>query len=80
MYKAFFHLKRNPFEVSPDPYFVYSTPSHVEAFAGEAPDTSQASRNVSPSTVEPELGKTSAPVSNRRYPKVSVQPQSEVRS
>jgi general secretion pathway protein A len=33
MYKTFFHLKRNPFEVSPDPYFVYATPCHVEAFA-----------------------------------------------
>jgi general secretion pathway protein A len=33
MYKAFFHLKSDPFEVSPDPYFVYATPSHVEAFA-----------------------------------------------
>jgi general secretion pathway protein A len=33
MYKAFFHLKRDPFEVSPDPYFVYATPCHVEAFA-----------------------------------------------
>ncbi len=33
MYKAFFHLKQNPFEVSPDPYFVYETPSHVEALA-----------------------------------------------
>jgi general secretion pathway protein A len=33
MYKGFFHLKRDPFEVSPDPYFVYATPSHVEAFA-----------------------------------------------
>jgi general secretion pathway protein A len=33
MYKAFFHLKRNPFEVSPDPYFTYTTPWHGEAFA-----------------------------------------------
>lgn len=33
MYKTFFHLKRDPFEVSPDPYFVYATPCHVEAFA-----------------------------------------------
>jgi general secretion pathway protein A len=33
MYKAFFHLKRNPFEVSPDPYFMYATPCHNEAFA-----------------------------------------------
>lgn len=33
MYKAFFHLKRNPFEVSPDPYFMYATPCHHEAFA-----------------------------------------------
>jgi general secretion pathway protein A len=33
MYKAFFHLKRSPFEVSPDPYFMYATPGHNEAFA-----------------------------------------------
>lgn len=33
MYKAFFRLKRNPFEVSPDPYFMYATPCHHEAFA-----------------------------------------------
>ena len=33
MYKAFFHLQRNPFEVSPDPYFIYTTPWHGEAFA-----------------------------------------------
>ena len=33
MYKAFFHLKRSPFEVSPDPYFMYATPCHNEAFA-----------------------------------------------
>ena len=34
MYKTFFRLKRSPFEVSPDPYFMYATPSHREAFAG----------------------------------------------
>lgn len=33
MYKAFFHLRRSPFEVSPDPYFMYATPCHNEAFA-----------------------------------------------
>jgi len=33
MYKAFFHLKRNPFDVSPDTYFMYATPCHHEAFA-----------------------------------------------
>lgn len=33
MYKAFFRLDRSPFEVSPDPYFVFATPTHVEAFA-----------------------------------------------
>lgn len=33
MYNAFFGLKRDAFEVSPDPYFVYATPFHVEAFA-----------------------------------------------
>lgn len=33
MYKAFFRLKRSPFEVSPDPYFMYATPCHNEAFA-----------------------------------------------
>jgi general secretion pathway protein A len=33
MYKGFFRLKRDPFEVSPDPYFMFATPGHVEAFA-----------------------------------------------
>jgi general secretion pathway protein A len=33
MYKAFFHLKRNPFDVHPDTYFMYATPCHHEAFA-----------------------------------------------
>ncbi len=33
MYKAYFHLKLSPFEVSPDPYFMYATPCHHEAFA-----------------------------------------------
>jgi len=33
MYREFFHLKRNPFEVSPNPYFIYTTPWHGEAFA-----------------------------------------------
>jgi Type II secretory pathway, component ExeA (predicted ATPase) len=33
MYRSFFHLNRDPFEVSPDPYFMFATPGHVEAFA-----------------------------------------------
>lgn len=33
MYRDFFHLSQNPFEVSPDPYFIYMTPWHGEAFA-----------------------------------------------
>lgn len=33
MYRAFFHLKRNPFELAPDPYFTFPTPHHHEAFA-----------------------------------------------
>jgi general secretion pathway protein A len=33
MYKAFFGLARNPFEISPDPYFFYPTPRHNEALA-----------------------------------------------
>jgi general secretion pathway protein A len=31
MYKKFYGLVRNPFEVSPDPFFFYSTPRHSEA-------------------------------------------------
>ena len=31
MYKKFYGLNRNPFEVSPDPFFFYSTPDHSEA-------------------------------------------------
>jgi general secretion pathway protein A len=34
MYKSFFKLTRDPFEVSPDPYFLYTTPQHNEALAG----------------------------------------------
>src|SRR5947209_12902348 len=33
MYKAFFGLARNPFEISPDPYFFFPTPRHNEALA-----------------------------------------------
>jgi len=31
MYKAFFKLKRNPFEITPDPAFLFSTRRHNEA-------------------------------------------------
>jgi general secretion pathway protein A len=33
MYKAFFHLTRNPFELTPDPNFLFSTKRHNEALA-----------------------------------------------
>jgi general secretion pathway protein A len=33
LYKTFFHLHRNPFEISPDPRFFYPTSRHNEAFA-----------------------------------------------
>jgi general secretion pathway protein A len=33
VYKAFFGLDRNAFEVSPDPHFLYPTPLHYEALA-----------------------------------------------
>jgi len=33
MYKQFFGLTRNPFEISPDPYFYHPTPRHNEALA-----------------------------------------------
>lgn len=33
MYKQFFGLQRNPFEISPDPYFYHPTPRHNEALA-----------------------------------------------
>jgi len=33
MYKAFYNLKRNPFEITPDPGFLYSTKRHNEALA-----------------------------------------------
>ncbi len=33
MYKAFYGLTRNPFEISPDPYFLFSTARHNEALA-----------------------------------------------
>ncbi len=34
MYKAFFKLTRDPFEISPDPHFLYVTSQHQEAVAG----------------------------------------------
>src|ERR1700751_2255360 len=33
MYKAFYSLTRNPFEISPDPYFLFATARHNEALA-----------------------------------------------
>jgi general secretion pathway protein A len=33
MYKAFFGLTRNPFDISPDPYFLFATARHNEALA-----------------------------------------------
>jgi general secretion pathway protein A len=33
VYKSFFSLDRNPFEISPDPHFFYPTPCHDEAMA-----------------------------------------------
>jgi general secretion pathway protein A len=33
LYKTFFNLERNPFEISPDPHFLYPTPWHFEAMA-----------------------------------------------
>ena len=33
MYKQFFGLNKNPFEISPDPYFYHATPRHNEALA-----------------------------------------------
>lgn len=33
MYKRFFGLKRNPFEITPDPFFLFSTKQHNEALA-----------------------------------------------
>ncbi len=33
MYKSFFHLKRNPFEITPDPSFLFPTRRHNEALA-----------------------------------------------
>src|SRR5579872_7485895 len=33
MYKTFFDLKRNPFELTPDPAFLFPTKRHNEALA-----------------------------------------------
>lgn len=33
MYKAFYNLTRNPFDISPDPAFLFETPRHNEALA-----------------------------------------------
>src|SRR5271155_2578051 len=33
MYKAFYNLKRNPFEIAPDPSFLFATGRHNEALA-----------------------------------------------
>src|SRR5215510_638579 len=34
MYKSFYKLKRNPFEITPDPSFLFATRRHNEALAG----------------------------------------------
>ena len=33
MYKSFYNLQRNPFDLTPDPSFLFSTPRHNEALA-----------------------------------------------
>ena len=33
MYKSFYNLARNPFELTPDPFFLFPTPRHNEALA-----------------------------------------------
>src|ERR1700730_8465321 len=33
MYKTFYNLRRNPFEISPDPSFLFPTKRHNEALA-----------------------------------------------
>src|ERR1700704_6224821 len=33
MYKSYFNLKRNPFEITPDPSFLFPTRRHNEALA-----------------------------------------------
>ena len=33
MYKRFYNLKRNPFEITPDPSFLFATRKHNEALA-----------------------------------------------
>src|SRR5580704_17214479 len=33
MYKTFYNLKRNPFEITPDPSFLFPTQRHNEALA-----------------------------------------------
>src|ERR1035441_5108975 len=33
MYKSFYSLERNPFELTPDPFFLFPTPRHNEALA-----------------------------------------------
>jgi general secretion pathway protein A len=33
MYKSFYNLERNPFELTPDPSFLFTTPRHNEALA-----------------------------------------------
>ncbi len=33
MYKSFYNLRRNPFEITPDPSFLFPTPRHNEALA-----------------------------------------------
>ena len=33
MYQSYYHLKRSPFEIVPDPFFFFATPRHNEALA-----------------------------------------------
>ena len=41
MYLDFYHLKRKPFHVTPDPEFLYLSPSHREALASIVYGTEQ---------------------------------------
>jgi len=33
MYRDFYHLHKQPFHITPDPEFLFLSPSHREAFA-----------------------------------------------
>ena len=44
MYKSFYNLKRNPFEITPDPSFLFATPAAQRSAGGAVPRSARGTR------------------------------------